>query len=194
MSTKYIVNNLSGQTINGNPILPKYKVYTALLTQRGGDNFQNINFGSLIIGVSYLIDTYQAGDDFSNVGGPGIGTSNQWDGIWFVATGIDPNHWSYSSALIYNEGAPVVTVLENTIGNIWFTYKVVGAYFVNSNDLFTTDKTAISIDAHGQDGVPETIITYESLNVSNFQFRTIKEGESDNILYKNILEIRIYNE
>jgi hypothetical protein len=34
MSTKYIVNNLSGQTINGQQLQP-YKVYTALLTQSG---------------------------------------------------------------------------------------------------------------------------------------------------------------
>ena len=36
METKYIVNNKSGQTINGEPILRPYKVYTALLTQSGG--------------------------------------------------------------------------------------------------------------------------------------------------------------
>jgi hypothetical protein len=36
-TTKYIVNNLPGQTINGESILPGYKVYTALLTQTGID-------------------------------------------------------------------------------------------------------------------------------------------------------------
>jgi|694.fasta_scaffold09927_39 hypothetical protein len=35
MTTKYIVNNLSGQTITNEPILRPYKVYTALLTQTG---------------------------------------------------------------------------------------------------------------------------------------------------------------
>ena len=36
MSTKYIVNNLPNQTIDGNEIQTvKYKVYTALLTQSG---------------------------------------------------------------------------------------------------------------------------------------------------------------
>lgn len=34
MITKYIVNNLVGQTINGQQLQP-YKVYTALLTQSG---------------------------------------------------------------------------------------------------------------------------------------------------------------
>ena len=37
MATKYIVNNVTGQTINGESILPKYKVYTASLTQTGTD-------------------------------------------------------------------------------------------------------------------------------------------------------------
>ena len=35
MATKYIVNNVTGQTINGESILPVYKVYTALLSQSG---------------------------------------------------------------------------------------------------------------------------------------------------------------
>ena len=35
MSTKYIVDNVSGQTINGVSILRPYKVYTALITQSG---------------------------------------------------------------------------------------------------------------------------------------------------------------
>jgi hypothetical protein len=35
-TTKYIVDNLSGQTINGEPILRPYKVYTALLNTTDG--------------------------------------------------------------------------------------------------------------------------------------------------------------
>jgi hypothetical protein len=34
-TTKYIVNNSPDQTINGEPILKPYKVYTALVTQSG---------------------------------------------------------------------------------------------------------------------------------------------------------------
>jgi len=36
MATKYIVNNVSGQTINGQQLQP-YKVYTALLTRTGAN-------------------------------------------------------------------------------------------------------------------------------------------------------------
>ena len=37
--------------------------------------------------------------------------------------------------------AVVATVLENTIGNIWFIYQSNGLYWINSNGLFTIDKT-----------------------------------------------------
>lgn len=36
-TTKYIVNNLTGQTINGVSVTPSYKIYTALLSQSGTD-------------------------------------------------------------------------------------------------------------------------------------------------------------
>ena len=69
MATKYIVNNVSGQTINGELLQP-YKVYTALLTQTGGDDPQTISAGTLVVGVTYEITNYQSDDDFTNVGAP----------------------------------------------------------------------------------------------------------------------------
>ena len=56
MRTKYLVNNLSGQTINGQAIDPKYKVFTALLTQSGGDGpTTNIGDETFYKGITYLI-------------------------------------------------------------------------------------------------------------------------------------------
>jgi hypothetical protein len=108
-----------------------YKVFTALLTQSGGSSTVNATSGLLIVGVSYNIDTYNAGDDFSNVGGPAAGLPGEWDGYSFLATGTTPNNWNNSSLLISDEGAPVATVLENTIGNIYFEYRVRGNMHVN---------------------------------------------------------------
>lgn len=65
---------------------PKYKVYTALLTQSGGNNFQSISSGPLTIGVTYQIISQGANDDFTNVGAP-----NNNLGTYFVATGTTPN-------------------------------------------------------------------------------------------------------
>ena len=114
-----------------------YKVYTALLTQSGEDNEFFISSGELTIGVTYQIDSSEInGGDWTNVGAP-----NNNSGTYFVATGTTPNSWGTGGQLAYNTGAPVVTVLENTIGNIWFTYVGVGLYQINTNNLFTINKT-----------------------------------------------------
>jgi len=114
-----------------------YQVYTALLTQSGGSNGVNQTSGTFTVGVTYTIDAYNAGDDFSNIGGPAAGLQGQWDGFSFVATGTTALVYSNSSSIDHNEGAPVVTVLENTIGNVWFTYNDFGKYLINSSNLFS---------------------------------------------------------
>jgi hypothetical protein len=173
-----------------------YKVYTALLTQNGTSSPVNATSGPLIVGVSYNIDIYNAGDDFSNVGGPAAGLQGEWEGYSFLATGTTPNDWNNSSLLIYDEGAPVATVLENTIGNIWFNYNDVGQYTAHSNDLFTIDKTVIDIDAYGQDGNAQglALIANTTLNpIDKITIYTSKGSQSDGLLQKNRLEIRVYN-
>ena len=79
MATKYIVNNVSGQTINGdltingNVIITGTSnnngLYRALLTQTGpitGTYLPAFNYG-LIVGETYTITDYVNGDDFSNI-------------------------------------------------------------------------------------------------------------------------------
>jgi hypothetical protein len=176
---------------------PKYKVYTALLTQSGGDNVAYIASDSpqpLVIGVTYTITFNDGTGDFTNIGAPNnnVGTS-------FVATGTTPLSWGIPGnvEVTYNTGAPVATVLENTIGNIWFTYDSTGQYPVNSNDLFIENKTTIDIDAYGQDGNPAggAFISTNTLFIpSNFNILTTKGGSAINdILLKSRLEIRVYN-
>ncbi len=116
-----------------------YKVFTALLTQSGGDNAISMSSGELVIGTTYKI-AFTAIEppftwDFTNVGAPNndIGTS-------FIATGITPNNWG-NGQLNYNTGAPAAIVLENTIGNLWFTYDDIGVYVAQSSGLFTLDKS-----------------------------------------------------
>lgn len=195
MSTKYIIDNLSGQTINGQPIDPKYKVFTALLTQSGGDNDTEVTSGDLTIGVTYRINVDGTDADFTNVGAP----NNNLD-TSFIATGTTPNSWGTNGSLRFNSGAPVVTVLENTIGNIWFTYISTGIYSVNSNNLFIEDKTTIDIDNFGANAVNlennpfyignETIIIAES----QFNIFTSRVPDyRDDVLQKNRIEIRVYN-
>ena len=128
-----IYNKINELVDTVNNSAPTYKVYTALLTQSGGDSPNAITNTDLTIGVTYLIK--DNGGNFTNVGAP-----NNNAGTFFIATGTTPNDWG-GVTLEYNEGAPVVTVLENTIGDIWFTYDNVGIYGIYSNELFSLNKT-----------------------------------------------------
>jgi hypothetical protein len=172
---------------------PTYKVYTALLTQSGGDDVTSISFDQpggayLTIGVTYMIADSQGGD-WTNVGAP-----NNNVGTYFVATGTTPNSWG-GGTLDYNTGAPVATVLENTIGNIWFTCNGIGAYSVNSNVLFTSNKTTLNINLMGDDLSAEgvclgAINTNSELTIITGNATT----QSDNVLYWSTpIEIRVYN-
>jgi hypothetical protein len=172
-----------------NTVLP-YKVYTALLTQSGSAGNAFIGPGELTIGVTYMINDSFLGQDFTNVGAP-----NNDVGTWFVATGTTPNNWGLNqeNGLIYYPGAPVVTVLENTIGNIWFNYEDLGAYGCQSNNLFTTGKTFIlatpTIEANPVSIVVtngmESVIYISPLNNDLIAF--------DNGLFNTPIEIRVYN-
>lgn len=174
---------------------PTYKVYTALLTQSGGDNQLTINGDEVIpltIGVTYeIVDN--TGLDVTNIGSP-----NNNIGTKFVATGTTPNSWGNIDGwaiLKYNTGAPVVTVLENTIGNIWFTYNSVGGYYVNSNDLFINNKSTIIV------GNPfwETGYGYIRSGFDGESFGAIRTLDFNNdaidseTLTNTLIEIRVYS-
>lgn len=164
-----------------------YKVFTALLTQSGGDDPQTITSGNLTIGVTYFIQLIE-GADFSNVG------ANNIEGEYFIATGTTPNSWGTGGQLEYNTGAPVATVLENTIGNIWFGYNADGSYSINSNGLFTINKTIGFITFNDGGGLglgdkPFLALYYDpTLYIS-----TATDGNpSDGLLFNTPIEIRVY--
>jgi hypothetical protein len=173
-----------------------YQVYTALLTQSGGDNVQYKSSGLLTIGTTYTIFDNIGNPDFTNVGAP-----NNNNGTYFVATGITPNSWGDvgdASVLQYNTGAPVVTVLENTIGDIWFNYGGAeggsGCYGVNSNNLFN-DKTIIF--SGNKTGTWDSLTSISSVNYSNSSFDLITvagtNNRIDDVLNNTPIEIRVYN-
>jgi len=174
-----------------------YKVYTALLTQSGGDDTSNISEGAVTKGVTYVIDGGSDGD-FSNVGAP-----NNDDSTWFVAINNEvPNSYG-STRLKYNTGAPVVTVLENTIGNIWFTYNSIGVYVVNSvglNDvgLFITNKTTKILGAESATNFYDRTSFIDEINSTASQIlicckAIVGDSNIDDLLVRKTLEIRVYN-
>jgi len=197
--TKYIVNNLSGQTINDQQLQP-YKVYTALLTQSGGDDNVAVDEGLLIIGVTYYINNDSPGMDFTNVGAPNNIADNE---TYFVATGTTPNSWGTNegdgnNTLIYNLGTPVATVLENTLGNIWFSYSSAGSYFCNSNGLFSLNKTTgnseIFYDGNNDAMCGMYTNSFAVDNIIICSTTLAGPGNSiDNILNRVLIEIRVYN-
>jgi len=175
---------------------PAYKAFTALVTQSGGDDVHSFGQGGdpLTIGMTYFIeDNAGSGWDFTNIGAP-----NNDIGTYFIATGINPN-WGIDGMLVSNLGAPVVTVLENTIGNLWFTYNDVGIYQANSNGLFTNDKTIISLipemyiesptDLYNFGGYPSNVDLIYLTSYYNNELSDSRFGG----FAQNAIEIRVYN-
>lgn len=173
-----------------------YKVYTALLTQSGGDDPLNIDEGLLTIGVTYRINNDSPGMDFTNVGAPNnnINTS-------FVASGTTPASWGINEGtgnvtLVYNSGAPVVTVLENTIGNIWFTYINDGFYKLNSTNSFLLEKTFCQgTNETAEDGTLLVVTTVRRSSINSvdiYSTNPINEAAYNNVLNNTPIEIRVY--
>jgi hypothetical protein len=191
-ATKYTVSELQSDLLVSGNGASAYKVYTALLTQSGSDGSnQFISSGSLTIGVTYLIDEIISGTvDFTNVGAP-----NNNVGTYFVATGTTPNSWGEDASLAYVTAAPVVTVLENTIGNIWFTYLDVGQYVVNCDGLFTADKTTVCINALplGRGDGSVASIVYQGNSSLQIETGTLASIGIDGTLFNTPIEIRVYN-
>ena len=172
---------------------PTYKVYTALLTQSGGATDNHLFSGALTKGVTY---TQVGGDvdwDFSNVGGPVYPNT-----FSFVATSSsDPIAWG-GADMSYNTGAPVVTVLENTIGNIWFIYDEVGNYSIKSNGLFITNKTWIPTNTIFHDAGGWFTQNFETLQIFledeySVLLRSYGQSDIDGVFNNTSIEIRVYS-
>lgn len=106
MATKYIVNNLSGQTIDNQLVIP-YNVFTATIDS----TIVSTDSGLLEIGKRYVILSLISGDDFTNVGFPVGETEGE-----FIATDVEPTDWT-NGTVVYNmtDSELVVNKLQDTI-------------------------------------------------------------------------------
>jgi hypothetical protein len=184
-----------------------YKVFTALLTQSGGDDPYSIGAESPItLGITYYISDNSNDVDLTVFGAPNsnIGTS-------FICTtaGTLPN--DPGVLLTYNTGTPVATVLENTIGNIWFQYIQDGRYGIHSVDLFDNLKTFINgarlsndgyatfnqfIDGSGTPTNRGYFFRLDQGNETFIELNTMKDPgdfQNDIIPYPICIEIKVYN-
>jgi hypothetical protein len=171
---------------NGLEVARPYKVYTALLTQTGVSSLHNIgNYSTLVVGRTYIIGDYKSGDDFTNVGAP----NNNID-TYFVATGATPNNFTNGSTLQYDSGAPEVTVLENTIGDIWWEYLTTNTYVAKSVSKFLEDKTLVFYTAYsGTNGDVSSTYTIFRQDDSTIGIGIVEPA----FLNKTPIEIRVYN-
>jgi hypothetical protein len=140
MATKYIVNNLTGQTINGDITIngnlnvtgttSGLATYKALLTQLGSQTgttlsgFGGFNDG-LIIGETYTITNYISDDDFSNIadvtsGGilniDYVGTATNGSGVFNGLTGTTSGLGSGASFDVYICGTTYNSITVVTSG------------------------------------------------------------------------------
>lgn len=201
--------NSTGMTVNGDVSAQTFngiRKYVALLTQNfdGGD-IQQQNTGTLVIGRTYRIIVEQLdspGYDFTNVGAP----MND-NGVWFVATGEVPNSWGSEEGntdiLEYDLGAPTVTVLENTLGNVYWRHNTNGSYFGDLSFLNPIDASTIQnyttvitgsqfIDNAGFNGYVRYsyVDTSGRVNIGTFDYDN--NLPSDQILCLTPIEIRVY--
>lgn len=157
MTTKYIVKDASTQNVQGNINFQNdinfegrfdngYRTYRALLTHIPAITIESplttTPVQGLIVGETYKISTYNAGDDFRNVGASTNVTEEQ-----FVATGRFPTNWSNGSYLTVENPTLVVNVLENTFDDdiVWQNVANGGytASFSSGTKTFPREKTSI---------------------------------------------------
>lgn len=204
LSYNYNSNTLSvGGTVIGNSFVgdgsgltnvpsvsSPYKAYVALLTQISP---QNITAGTLFVGGTYVIDSYSAGDDFSNCAEVISGNINE-TGCVFKAVFGTPATYIFGSQLTYS-GEPVANVLQNDFnGSIDWNFVSTGVYFASSTaTTFNADKTYLSIT---QDNNSSNGIKYIwNDGAGGIYINTLDDTWSlaDGELMDTSLEIRVYN-
>ena len=173
------------------PVAP-YKGYTALVTQTGAGDTGTQTGGSLIKGRTYRIESNDG--DYTNVGAP-----NNDEYTYFVATSDgEPTTWG-SLGLSFNLGAPTISLLlENTIGNVWFTYQTDGYYLINSDNLFTANKTVSLNDQTrcydaGDGEFYNLIIQPDTPSLMQMITKDDDNVDVNGMLLVKTIEIRVYN-
>lgn len=101
------------------------------------------------------------------------------------------------TALLTQTGTndPVATVLENTIGNVSFSYDSIGYYIIESDGLFIQNKTYFS-GASSNYGSDSVTLNFNYQNDSSINLITFDLGTQqslDDALYLSPIEIRVYN-
>lgn len=120
-------------------------------------------------------------DNFSNVGYVSSDV--------FTATGTTPTYWGNSTVVIdADASAPIATVMENSIGDIEWTYQSSGRYRAELTGAFTNQKTFVMLQ------IGESTITSVGVSELNMNYVEITNYSFiDNVFTNTAIEIRVYN-
>ena len=198
---------LSGQTfhLKYGDIQPS-KVFRAQLFQTGSIVSTVPPVGGLIVGETYTITNYVAGDDFTNIADVQSGTINT-TGCVFIATQTGLNDptviWSNGSELT-SLGDFIMNVLENTLGfdvlvdvnpgagdGIFVFYSDTVDPMFDPNKTFASIQNTPSIDFNVI--LPFFLIFNEPANSTVTLFTSdLNVGLTNNVLYYTPLTINLY--
>lgn len=162
-----------------------YDVYAATLTQVESES---ITAGSLVVGWQYLINSYVAGDDFSNIADVIYGNINENSCI-FRATGTTPTDYSNGSQLLYYQHIESPVILgSNTVGAIVWEYDPVNGWYTGTlNGAFTTDGKTVCFTSFGI-SESERVSEFEVIDTNTVRLEFGLSAISGSVS----LEIRIY--
>jgi len=107
----------------------------------------------------------------------------------------EQNYKVYTALMAQNgTNAPVVTVLENTLGgDIVWTYVSTGRYFGTLNGAFIENKTFLLSSVKTNSDVPFSEIHFSRWSVNSVQILQFSEFVPTNAFDNFSIEIRVYN-
>jgi hypothetical protein len=134
---------------------------------------------------SFVITSILYQDNFTNVGFVSLN-------VPFIAAGTTPTVWTNGTVVTdLTASAPVATVLENTIGDIVWSYQGVGSYIGTLTNAFTENKTYLSFSSQ-LSGIYFINIVRNSISSINVTTKDNAPDPYDNILLNTPIEIRVY--
>lgn len=113
----------------------------------------------------------------------------------YILSGLDTRPYKVYTALLEQDltGAPVATVLENTLGGtvVWSRLDP-GEYQATVSGLFTLNKTMIQISSNSGQG---NTVTFFAADTNTIDLGTADDSFTlaDNLLNNTPIEIRVYN-
>jgi uncharacterized delta-60 repeat protein len=185
-------NGVTTYVGDNTPYTASYKVCTSKLTQI---NEGTLTSGYLTVGKTYGIDTYIAGDDFSNVANVRLGTINT-KGCIFTATGTTPTVWTNGTNIL-DMLYPVSTIEENTLGFIpYWKPADVGRFYFNFSQSVDPNKiipfispnstnnllSTYEVDSQAYNFFDDTFDSYQGGDGFNQQVRAIAAQPDGKIL------------